>query len=135
MKNRFALLSVLALLLLVVLGCGLGGLVGSGDSESGSGDSSSTSDGSSDSGSSAGDLVKVGIPECDEFAQYINEQSETIGEDSWAARAIVEMYKQSIFRGLKESVEKMNDEEKAKMADTCKQAFENVKKQMEGKEK
>ncbi|HUF04191.1 MAG TPA: hypothetical protein VMM38_08445 [Aridibacter sp.] len=133
MKNRFALLSVLLVLLVVVLGCSLGGLTGSGDSESGD-SSSSSSDGSSDSGSSSsGDLVKVGIPECDEFATYINERAETIGEESIVVRGIIEMYKQTIFSGLKESVEKMDDKQKAQMAENCKKSMENLKEQMEGK--
>lgn len=132
MKNRFALLSVLTVLLVVVLGCSLGGLTGSGDSESGSGDSSSS--GSSDSGSdSGGELVKVGIPECDELATYINEKAETIGEESIVVRGIVEMYKQTIFSGLKESVEKMDDKQKAQMAENCKKSLENLKEQMESK--
>jgi len=137
MKNKFTFLSAIIILLALALGCNLSRFTGSGDSESskdnGATAEKTTESGSSDS-SSAGDLVKVGIPECDEFAQYINEKSETIGKDSWAARAVVEMYKQTIFKGLKESVEKMNDEQKAEMADTCKKAFENVMKQMEDKE-
>lgn len=133
MKNRFTLLSVLLVLLVLVLGCSLGGLTGSGESESGSGESSSSS-GSSDGGSdSSGELVEVGIPECDELATYINERAETIGEENIVVRGIVEMYKQTIFSGLKESVEKMDDKQKAQMAENCKKSLENLKEQMEGK--
>jgi len=131
MKNKFGFLTVLALLLTLALGCSLGGLTGGSD-ETESGDSTSSSEKSSDSGDSAsGDLVKVGIPECDELATYINERAETIGEESIVVRGIIEMYKQTIFSGLKESVEKMDDEQKAKMAENCTKSLENLKKQTE----
>ncbi|REJ78211.1 MAG: hypothetical protein DWQ47_01750 [Acidobacteria bacterium] len=134
MKNRFGSLAVLLLLLALVLGCNFGSLTGSGDSESGSGDSSSSSSESSETSSSSdGDLVEVGIPECDELATYINDRAETIGEESIVVRGIVEMYKQTIFSGLKESVEKMDDKQKEQMAENCKKSLENLKKQMEDK--
>ena len=140
MKNKFMLIASLSLVLFVALGCGLtGGFTGSdsSDSSSESSDStakseeSSTSDSKSDS---KGNLVKVGIPECDEFATYINDHAEEIGKGSIVARGIVEMYKQTIFSNLKESVEKMDEKEKAKMAENCKKALENVKKQFDKKE-
>lgn len=135
MKNRFTVLFVLLTIFLVAAGCSLGGWMGSDEPESGSGDSTSTSDGTSDSkkSSGSGELVEVGIPECDELATYINEQAETIGEESIVVRGIVEMYKQTIFSGLKESVEKMDDKQKAQMAENCKKSLDNLKEQMEKK--
>ncbi len=131
MKNKLSFLIAASLLLFVTIGCSLGGFMGGSD-DSGDGDSSSGSKSSSDSGgSSSGELVEVGIPECDELATYINDRAETIGEENIVVRGIVEMYKNTIFSGLKESVEKMNDEEKAKMAENCKKSLENLKKQMD----
>lgn len=134
MKNRFALISSMMLLFLVAAACSLGGLTGSSDSDSGGGDSKGGSDSSSSSSSSSGgsgELVKVGIPECDELATYINERAETIGKDSYVIRGIVEMYKQTIFSNLKESVEKMDDKQKARTAENCKKSLKNLKDQME----
>lgn len=132
MKNRFGNLAVITLLLVLALGCSLGGLMG-GSEEAGSSDSSSSSDKSSGSSGSSGsgEKVEIGIPECDELLTYINEKAEPLGEDSVVVRGIVEYYKQSIFSGLKESVAKMNDEEKAKTAENCKKSLENLKKQIE----
>lgn len=132
MKNRFGLFASLLLLLTLVLGCSLGGMIGGSEDSSG-GDSTSSSDSSSSSSDSSGssETIEIGIPECDEFLTYINEKAEPMGEDNVVVRGIVQFYKESIFSGLKESVEKMNDEEKAKVAENCKTSLEKLKKQIE----
>jgi hypothetical protein len=138
MKNRFSYLSVLLIVIFIALGCSLGGLMGGEDSETSKDGSPKTekstesSDSSSDSESS-GDLVKVGIPECDELATYINDRADTIGKESIVVRGIIEMYKQTIFSGLKESVEKMDDKQKEQTAENCRRSLENLKKNMEAK--
>ncbi|MEZ5347003.1 MAG: hypothetical protein R2681_15755 [Pyrinomonadaceae bacterium] len=134
MKNRFTILLSLVLLLFAVLGCGLTDrLTGSKDDSSSTTESGETT--TSDSKSeSTGEIVKVGIPECDELATYLNDNAEEIGKESIVVRGIVEMYKQTIFSNLRDSVDKMNDEEKAKFGENCKKALENVKKQVKPKE-
>lgn len=134
MKNRLTILLALILIVIVALGCGLTDrLTGSKDESEPTTESGETK--TSDSKSeSTGEVVKVGIPECDELATYLNDNAEEIGKESIVVRGIVEMYKQTIFSNLRDSVEKMNDEEKAKYAENCKKALENVKKQVKPKE-
>lgn len=134
MKNRFTIFLSLILVLFVALGCGLTDrLTGSKDESSPKTESGETKTSDSKSGST-GEVVKVGIPECDELATYLNDNAEVIGKESIVVRGIVEMYKQTIFSNLRDSVEKMNDEEKAKYGENCKKALENVKKQVTSKE-
>ncbi len=136
MKNKFTVLFVLGLILFVVLGCGFGNMFGSKDEAANANTSSNTAsdDKSGDSTtSSSGEVVEVGIPECDELATYINNNSEAIGNESIVVRGIVEMYKQTIFSNLRDSVKNMNEEEKKKMGENCKKALDNLKQQMEKK--
>jgi hypothetical protein len=138
MKNRFTFLSAILVVILIALGCSLGGLMGGKDSETPKDGTTKTENGSDSSSSSpdsegSGELVKVGIPECDELATYINDRAETIGKESIVVRGIVEMYKQTIFSGLKESVEKMDDKQKEQTAENCRRSLENLKKNMEAK--
>jgi hypothetical protein len=135
MKNKFTVLLALSLVLIITLGCSFGGLFGGSDSKESSSssekkDTSSSSSEKKKEVTPSGDIVKVGIPECDELATYINDNAEAIGEESIVVRGIVEMYKQTIFSNMRDSVEKMNDEQKAKMGENCKKALENLKKQM-----
>ena len=133
MKNRITLLLSLALVLFIAVGCGLGGLVGS--DESPTKDSSSKPADSKESADStektekepSGEEIKVGIKECDELATYINDNSEEI-EGSIVARGIVYVYKNWILGKIKEGVEKMSEEEKAKMGEACAKSFEQLKK-------
>ena len=130
MKNKLTFISAIILLLTLALGCSLGGLFGGG-SESG-GDSSSPKESSTKKGEAtpSGEIVKIGIPECDELATYINDNSEKI-EGSIVARGIVYIYKNWIIENVKEGVEKMNDEEKAKAAKVCAKSLEDLKKSVE----
>lgn len=135
MKNRSTLFASMCLLMLVALGCSFGNPFGSG--ETGSGEASETSEpadpGSKTDGEAApsGEIVEVGIAECDELATYINDNAEAIGEESIVVRGIVELYKQTIFSNLRDSVKNMSDEEKRKMGENCAKALENLKKQMQ----
>ncbi len=153
MRNKLTVLLVLSLVLFVVIGCNLGGLMGSKDSsektqsntantesadsptsDTTSADSKSTDTDSTKSdktdASDSGDIVKVGIAECDELATYINNNSEAIGQENIVVRGIVEMYKQTIFSNLRDSAKDMNEEQKTKMGENCKTALDNLKKQM-----
>ena len=134
MKNKLTIFLSVSLLLLVTLGCGLGGLIGGGsDSESSKDESGTTkSDGSSKQKEAkpSGDVVKVGIQECDEFATYINDNAKEFESESYVVQGLVKLYKQTILSNLRESVEKMNDEQKTKMGENCKKALEELKKSM-----
>ena len=72
---------------------------------------------------------KTGIPECDEFIAYIDQNSEEIGKDSMIVRGIVEYYKQMIYTKLREGVANSNSEEREEIAKQCKIALEKVKEQ------
>jgi len=128
MKNKLTVVLALVLTLFVVIGCSFGGLVG-GSKETSKDSTKSTSGESTKKTEAApsGEVVKVGIAECDELATYINDNSEAI-EGSIIARGIVYVYKNMILGKLKEGIEKMNDEEKAKLADACTKSLKQLKK-------
>lgn len=128
MKNTVTVGLSLTFVLLIALGCGLGGLTGGSDS-------GTSKDGTKKTGDSteitekapSGEVVKVGIPECDELATYINDNTEKI-EGSIIARGIVYLYKNMILNNVKEGIEKMSDEDKAKLGKACAKSLEDLKK-------
>ena len=130
MKNSVSVVLSLTLVLMIALGCSLGGLTGGSDSET-------TKDSTGKRGDSteqtekepSGEVIKVGIPECDELATYINDNSEEI-EGSLLARGIVYVYKNMILNNVKESVEKMSEEDKKKVADACAKSMKQLKEQI-----
>ncbi len=133
MKNRLTLFLALALVLFVAIGCSLGGL--SGTDESGSKDSrGSSTDGEKTTekqteAEPSGDVVKVGIPECDEVATYINDNAEEI-EGSIILRGIVYIYKNVVLVNIKDGIEKMDEKERKKMAEVCERTLKDLKKSM-----
>jgi hypothetical protein len=133
MKNKLTVLLAVSLVLSITLGCSLGGLIGSSETKesSSSGDRKDTSSGSEKKkeATPSGEVVKVGIQECDELATFINDNSEEI-EGSIVLRGILYAYKNYVLESLKEGIEKMSDEEKAKAARSCKKALEQLKENM-----
>lgn len=133
MKNKLAIIFVLGLVLLVVIGCSFGSFSSSKDEtpkDSKTESTDSTTDETTKEKPASGEVVEVGIPECDELATYINDNSEAIGNESIVVQGIVELYKQTIFSNLRDSVKNMNDEDKKKMGENCKKALDNLKEQM-----
>lgn len=132
MKNKVSLLLGISLILFVTIGCSLGGLTGS-DKEKSKDvtvEKSESSDSSSnDSSSSSNEEIKIGIPECDEMATYINDNSEEI-EGSLVARGIVYVYKNLILSNIKEGVEKMDEKEKQKLGEACAKSLKQLKEQV-----
>ena len=129
MKNSVSGGLSLTLVLLIAMGCSLGGLTGgsdetSKDSTSKSGDSTKKSE-----AEPSGEVIKIGIPECDELATYINDNSDEI-EGSILARGIVYVYKNMILSSVKENIEKMSDEDKQKVADACSKSMKQLKEQL-----
>ncbi len=135
MKNKYTLFLSLAFVLFLVLGCSFSGLTGSEkestkDSSSKSADSEKSTDSETKTEAEpSGDVITIGIPECDEIATYINDNSEEI-EGSYAARAIVYLYKNYILENIREGVEKMDDKEKEKWAKACSKSLEDLKKKL-----
>lgn len=133
MKNKFSGLIVLMILLLVVAGCSLDRFTGSGE-KSGEGDTK-TEESQSDSGkksSSSEEVLNSGIPECDELAKYVNDNSEEI-ESTFVGKAIILMYKNTILKSLEESADKMDAEQKKKMGEVCAKTLTQLKEDAENK--
>lgn len=131
MKNKFTVLFAMCIVLLVTIGCSF---IGSDEEVSKDSSSKSSDIKSSETKKEAepsGEIVEVGIPECDELATYMNDNSEKISKENIVVQGIVEYIKQSIFSNLRDSVKQMSDEEKAKTGQNCKKALENLKKQMQ----
>ena len=131
-KNRLTVFLSLSLVVFVALDCGLGGLFGGSDTGSTKDSSTESSSGDAKKPTEAkpsGEVVKVGIPECDEVATYINDNSEEI-EGSIILRGIVYMYKNYILKHIKDGIEKMDDEQKKKFAEICSKTLKDLKKSM-----
>lgn len=111
---------------MLAIGCNLGGFMGGSDDEA---TKESSDPAKKTEAVPSGEVVKVGIPECDELATYINDNSEEI-EGSIVARGIVYLYKNMILDSIREGIEKMDDEQKAKLGGTCAKSLEDLKKSL-----
>ncbi|NNE97890.1 MAG: hypothetical protein HKN25_02590 [Pyrinomonadaceae bacterium] len=130
MKNSVSVVLSIILVLFIALGCSLSGLTGGSDSASGDDRTKKTGESKEMTEKEpSGEVVKVGIPECDEVATYINDNSEEI-EGSIILRGIVYIYKNAVLENIKENIEKMTDEEKQKYGKICKKTLEDLKKSM-----
>lgn len=131
MKNSATVVLSLTMVLLVAMGCSLGGLTGGGSDSETSKESTKKSGDSTETTEKApsGEKIEIGIKECDELATYINDNSEEL-EGNLITRGIMLYVKNKVLGDLKESVAKMNDEEKAKSADACKKALTQLKDSM-----
>ena len=131
MKNKLTIILALCAVFFAAVGCGLTDRFTGSDSDGDSTSSSSKSgDSKSSSSSSSDEVIKVGIAECDELATYINDNSEEI-EGSIIAKGIVYLYKNMILENIKEGVEKMSDEDKAKVDKACAKSLKDLKKNIE----
>lgn len=133
MKNKSGLILILAVLFLAVAGCSLDRFTG-GDSESG--DSGTKTEESKDgsettkSSESSTEVLDSGIPECDELAKYVNDNSEEI-EGSLVGKAIMLVYKNTILKAIEDGTEKMDDEEKKKFGEICAKTLKELKESQE----
>jgi hypothetical protein len=126
MKNKLTLFLALTLVLFVAIGCSFGNPFGSGESDTSTGESKSAE---TKEAAPSGEVVKVGIKECDELATYINDNSEKI-EGSYLARGIVYLYKNYMLESIRDGVENMTEEEKIKLGKACKQSMDELKKSL-----
>ncbi|MGI8670605.1 MAG: hypothetical protein ACR2J3_12300 [Aridibacter sp.] len=127
MKNKFTVLFAMCLVLFVTIGCSF---IGSDeevskDSSGKSGDTKTSE--TKKEAAPSGEVIKVGIPECDELVTYVNDNTEEI-ESSYAGKAALYFYKNYILESIREGVGNASDEEKAKSAKTCKTSLEDLKK-------
>ncbi len=127
MENKFTVLVAMCIVLFVAVGCSF---IGSDDEVSK--DSSGKSGNSKISETKkevapSGEVIKVGIPECDELVTYVNDNTEEI-ESSYAGKAALYFYKNYILESMREGVENASDEEKTKLAKTCKKSLEDLRK-------
>lgn len=111
MKNRFAFLTSLAILAMLVLGCSS---INPFSSEGAGG--KSTSDKAVDTvvGES-----KIGVPECDEVMDELTKEMNS-PDDNFVTKAIKATVLNRIKDGIRESVEQ-NKSDKVEMAKTCKE--------------
>ncbi len=129
MKNKLTVFLALGLVLFVVIGCNLGGLTGEKDESGTSKSADSKSNDTKEEAKPSGEVVEIGIPECDEMATYINDNSEAI-EGSYLARGIVYLYKNYVLEQIKDGVSQMSEEDKAKLGEACKKSLEDLKKSL-----
>lgn len=131
MKNKLSLVLVLAALFLIVAGCSLDSITGGGE-ESGDTQTEKAKEGSDSekSSSSSTEVLNSGIPECDELAQYVEDNSEKI-EGSIVGKAIMLMYKNTILKAIEDGAKDMNDEQKKKMGETCAKTLKQLKESQE----
>lgn len=139
MKNNLSIFLSLSLVIFVATGCN--GLVeyipGGGDTGSDAANESTESltensekpAASDEKTAESGETVKVGIPECDELATFINNNSEAI-EGSVVARGIVYFYKNMVLEKIKAGVEKMSEAEKQQTASACTKSLEELKRSL-----
>ncbi len=127
MRNKFTFLLAISLILFIAVGCSFIGSSDevSEDSSGKSGDSKTTE--TKKEAAPSGEVLKVGIPECDELVTYVNDNTEEI-ESSYAGKAALYFYKNYVLESIREGVEKASDEEKIKLAKTCKKSLEDLKK-------
>ncbi len=129
MRNKFSVLFVTTLILIVGLGCSLLGAKGPGDGPSGK--DRTTSDDVVDRtvGSS-----RIGVPECDEVMDLIEAELSN-SEDNFVTKAIKATILNRIKDGIREAVEKdgSNTEELAKTCKEFKTQFEKYKAEEQSK--
>lgn len=114
MKNRFAFLTSLAILTMLVLGCSS---INPFSSEpAGSGNGKSTTDKVVDT---AVGESKIGVPECDEVMDELTKEMNN-PDDNFVTKAIKATVLNRIKDGIRENVEQ-NKSDKVEMAKTCKE--------------
>ncbi len=136
MKNKINLLLVAALCLVYVMSCGLASRLEKATEDS----SKKTNSGSTNpDGKSLEDKAidatlggeKIGIPECDELFEHINQLAES-KDDNYVTRATRDFFLSKIRESIKESIEK-DKGDKVKMAKNCKEFADDLDK-YKGKE-
>ncbi len=127
MKNKFSLLIVLAILLSLALGCSMlnpfsGSKRSSKTEKSKTSSGDSTSDGSDTSGDTS-EYQKIGIPECDEFADMLIKEIND-PDDNFISRAVKKTYVDAVRESLRKSIEEGKNDPK-ELAKTCSNLKEN----------
>lgn len=121
MKNKFAIVLVVLMMLAVLLGCSYS-FDSKSSSEKPKTDAPSTQDGNSNSGDSA----KTGVKECDEFLDLISEDSKSPDENFVTRKlreAATDYFKEEVRKNIDE-----NKGDKEKIASTCRELRDNYAK-------
>jgi hypothetical protein len=129
MKNNLSILSVSAIFISLVLGCGLSDKIQKaveGDKTSKSGTSGNNDKSLTDKAiETVADGESTGVAECDEVISIIDKQLES-KDDNWMSKAAKGYLFGQIKKSIKESLEK-HKEDKTKLAEQC----TDMKKQVE----
>ena len=130
MKNNFAILSALLLLLTVGFGCSFIDKIQSGGNTS---SSPTTSDSNSNSAINPNDAAKTGVAECDEFLDLLNNDQKKPDEDIFSKKLreyLIDLAKESVKRNIEE-----NKGDKTKIAKGCREAKDDYLKKKDEKNK
>ena len=139
MKNKLSVLIVLAIFMVIALGCSM---IWGGGKKNASTDKS-TSAPSSDSNKSVTDKAiediadgeTTGVQECDDLMKLISEQSQN-PDDNWVTKGIRDYAIGQVKKSLRESIEQ-NKNDKKKMAEQCtdlRKSFEKALKEQKDKD-
>jgi hypothetical protein len=119
MKNKIVLCVVLAMMLVVVLGCGwINPFSGSSESPQ-TGDSKTDGKSTSDKALESVIVEKTGVPECDELMSYISRLAQS-PDDNYVAKATREFFLNRIRESIRKNVEE-NKNDPEQMAKHCKE--------------
>lgn len=121
MKNKFAIVLVVFVMLAAALGCSYS-FDSKSSSEKPTADAPSTQGGNSNSGDSA----KTGVKECDEFLDLISEDSKSPDENFVTRKlreAATDYFKEEVRKNIDE-----NKGDKEKIASTCRELRDNYAK-------
>ncbi len=127
----------LSIIIFAATGCGMIDYIGSSESDKSTTTKPSDSDSTSDStakkrkeAAPSGEILEVGITDCDELVTYVNDNTEEI-EGSYVGKALLYFYRNTILKSLQDGVGKMNDKEKQKWAEICTKTLKDIKKNMQ----
>lgn len=124
MKNKFAIVLVVFVMLAAALGCNwsFDSKSGNSSTEKPKADAPSTQGGNSNSGDSA----KTGVKECDDFLDLISEDSKSPDENFVTRKlreAATDYFKEEVRKNIEE-----NKGDKEKIAKTCRELRDNYAK-------
>lgn len=138
MKNKFAFLVSLAILLISVLGCSFYNPLKSSSDSTQNGNRQNPKSEDKTLGDKTIDTTvgeeKIGVPECDELMDKIAEQSKS-GDDDYVSKATRQFFLNRIRESIRKSVEE-NKSDKTQLAKNCldyQNQLEKFKKEEEDK--
>lgn len=127
MKNKLSILSVIAVLIIAVSGCGLISRMQKSTVETGNSRSTESNKTLTDKTveTAVGD-EKIGVPECDDLLDYFAQESKS-NDENYVTKATRQYFMNKIRESIKQSMEE-NKGDKVKMAKECKEYRKQIDK-------